>query len=627
MTDTKSNCLNPAHRTLLNALLFALMLVITPVRAEPTQTADWRQSTVGAVGVSLARSANGDYVVAGIESPSSYDPSFGAKLTLQRYRSDGQPVWSTPVRWTSAVAGVKPYAVLTDGLDNTFVLASVGDYNYLLCNSPPCSTTPIGLFSGWWLVQKYSSTGQLLWQRQQLQVNVVPIQGVVDSAGDLYVAFDPNSAARTAITSKLSGADGTTLWTKLTPDAAKPGAIALTAAGTVIMAGASPLGLSINEYRQADGLSLNRTLYGDAAGYYAPAMAIGPQGEIAFTGTSSSGLFLGLESAARHPIFSLATIPGAKGRQVAVDSMGRIVAAGTVPGGSGSGTDWLVVRYDGSGQALHAPLVLDRHPTENEVPLDLATAGDAAYITGAAGPAAANGGTRAVTVRLAANGTLDWLADEAAGIRNVSAEVAADDSVAALSAAGMSLVHYPVPLANQAPTSSIRVASVAGLTANLDASASADPDGTVAGYRWTFGDGVIQNTVSPTVAHTYPNTGTYTPSVVAVDNLGAAGAAASTSVSVVAPPTPTALTLSSARVKGGTTVTAKVTLSSTAGAVITVASSNSTVASVVNSVTVPAGSNSANFSIRTSKVRTNTTVTITTTANAAAINAALTVTR
>lgn len=610
-------------------MVVALAFISTTVFAEPAQWADWRQTIAGGVGGSLAQAPYGDYVALGLESPNIYDPAYGAHLILQRYSSDGQPVWPAPVRWATTNPGVRPYGLVVDASGNTFVLATDGDYDYPLCAPPPCPDPPppLTLFNGYWLVQKYSPDGVLLWQRRQLQVGVAPVQGVVDAAGDLYVAFDPSSAGRTAITSKLSGANGATLWTATTPDGAKPGAIALSSSGTVLVAAAGTFfGLSLNEYAQDSGARLTRTVYADGVGYYAPGMALGPRGEIAFTGKSAKGLFLGLENAARQTVFTSSTTPGAQGRQVTVDALGRVVVAGTAPGTIG--THWLLARYDATGSPAHAPVVFDRHASATEAPLALAAAADgAAYITGAASAGSDPNATQAVTVRLTADGSIDWVASEAAGLRGVGAALASDDSVAVLTAGGMSLVHYPVPLLNRVPISAILVTSVSGLQVGFDASGSTDPDGTVATYQWTFGDGSSLLTNTPTTTHSYPGTGTYTASVVAVDNLGLSGAAASTGVSVVVAPTPTALTLSPTAVRGGSNVTGRVTLSGAAGAVVRLSSSKPAVASVPSTVNVSAGSSSTSFAIRTYKVKTNTAVTITATVNGKSTSAVLTVNR
>jgi len=610
----------------------ALALVSATAFAEPAQLADWRQAIATGTGAALARAPNGDYVTLGLESPNNVDAAYGANLVLQRYDSAGQPVWSAPARWTTTYPGVRPYNLVVDAAGNVFVLATDGDYNYTFCTQQPtCGPPPpLTMFNAYWVILKYSPDGILLWQRRQLQASVVPVQGVVDVAGDLYVAFDPNGAGRTAITSKFSGATGTTLWTALTPDGAKPGAIALSSSGTVLVAASGTFfGLSINEYAQDTGARLTRTEHAEAVGYYAPGMAVGPNGDIAFTGKSASGLFVGLENAARQTVFTASTgTPGAQGRYVAFDALGRIAIAGTAPGTTG--IDWLIARYDATGAPAHPPVVFGRHASAAETPLALATAADgAAYLTGVAGPApgADPNAMQAVTVRLAADGGIDWVASEAAGVRGVGAAVASDDSVAALTAGGMSLAHYPVPAYGFPPTSAIQVGIVAGQWIAFDASRSTDPDGTVVSYQWTFGDGSSLVTSAPSATHTYASPGNYTASVVAVDNDGFPGAAASTNVSVSASSLPTGMSLSPSSVRGGSSATGTITLSSTAGTWINLSSSNPAVASVSNSIMVRAGSSSGNFTIRTSKVKTNTAVTITATANGQSVSAVLTVKR
>ncbi|MBH0203370.1 MAG: hypothetical protein HP496_13985 [Nitrospira sp.] len=138
---------------------------------------------------------------------------------------------------------------------------------------------------------------------------------------------------------------------------------------------------------------------------------------------------------------------------MAVDTQGNLVVAGVEPGSSG--TNWLLLRYGPTGLPLpNTPVVIDRHASAAEEPLDLILGGqEVAYITGSAGPATSTNTTQAVTVRLASNGNIDWIASESAGVRGVGAVLAlgSDDSVngvAVLTAGDMSLVHYPtVPLA------------------------------------------------------------------------------------------------------------------------------------------------------------------------------------
>ena len=84
---------------------------------------------------------------------------------------------------------------------------------------------------------------------------------------------------------------------------------------------------------------------------------------------------------------------------------------------------------------------------------------------------------------------------------------------------------------NQKPVAVIDTPSVAGLVVQVNGSASTDPDGSVTGFAWNFGDGATANTAM--ASHTYAAGGTYTVSLVVTDNLGLSSTAASTTVTVV----------------------------------------------------------------------------------------------
>ena len=68
---------------------------------------------------------------------------------------------------------------------------------------------------------------------------------------------------------------------------------------------------------------------------------------------------------------------------------------------------------------------------------------------------------------------------------------------------------------NTTPTAAFTAST---LTVTFDASASSDPDGTVTGYSWNFGDG--QTGTGVTTSHTYNVAGTYTVAMTATDNTG-----------------------------------------------------------------------------------------------------------
>jgi len=89
------------------------------------------------------------------------------------------------------------------------------------------------------------------------------------------------------------------------------------------------------------------------------------------------------------------------------------------------------------------------------------------------------------------------------------------------------------PPANQPPTAAFTT-STSGLGVTVDGSASTDPDGTVASYAWTFGDG--QTGTGATASHSYAAAGTYTVGLTVTDNSGAPSAAVTHQVTVTAPP-------------------------------------------------------------------------------------------
>ncbi len=97
--------------------------------------------------------------------------------------------------------------------------------------------------------------------------------------------------------------------------------------------------------------------------------------------------------------------------------------------------------------------------------------------------------------------------------------------------AGQSLLVDDFKVVQTDPPAAHFTAATTFLKASLDATASADPDGTIASYAWDFGDGTTGTGKVPT--HTYATPGTKTVTLTTTDNVGAVHTVAKT-VTVVA---------------------------------------------------------------------------------------------
>lgn len=91
-----------------------------------------------------------------------------------------------------------------------------------------------------------------------------------------------------------------------------------------------------------------------------------------------------------------------------------------------------------------------------------------------------------------------------------------------------------ITIPNVAPTAALTASvDTLGSTVSVDGSASTDPDGSIASYKWNFGDGSTGTGASAT--HAYTTSGTYTVSLVVTDNKGATSTAATKDVTVNVP--------------------------------------------------------------------------------------------
>jgi PKD repeat protein len=95
----------------------------------------------------------------------------------------------------------------------------------------------------------------------------------------------------------------------------------------------------------------------------------------------------------------------------------------------------------------------------------------------------------------------------------------------------------PAGTPNQRPSAAFVVDVTAGaapLDVAFDASASMDPDGSIASYAWAFGDGATGS--GATTSHTYQQSGQYAPSLTVTDDRGSTSGADGDRISVNSAP-------------------------------------------------------------------------------------------
>lgn len=115
----------------------------------------------------------------------------------------------------------------------------------------------------------------------------------------------------------------------------------------------------------------------------------------------------------------------------------------------------------------------------------------------------------------------------AAGSYTVTLTVTDNDG-----AVGSATAEVTVTAANQLPTAAFTATTPADLVGRFDAGGSADPDGSIVSWQWTFGDG--QRGASADVTHTYAATGTYQVSLTVTDDRG--GSSTTTKTVVITGP-------------------------------------------------------------------------------------------
>lgn len=151
-------------------------------------------------------------------------------------------------------------------------------------------------------------------------------------------------------------------------------------------------------------------------------------------------------------------------------------------------------------------------------------AGAAAVLTSGANDPRGRADVDAVHHMLTTAGNFGWLDDSNDGTTEPLLDVG--DPVFAANSSTRTLGTAPPPPPNNEPPIASFTHSCSNTTCTFDASGSSDPDGTIAAYAWSFGDGT--NGSGATATKTYDAAGSYTVSLTVTDDEGAVGGTSTT---------------------------------------------------------------------------------------------------
>jgi PKD repeat protein len=599
--------------------LRTLLLIVASLCAAATASAqfaiDWVRPTTGAVGSMLALDAANNVYSTG------YNIS---QMTVIKHDAAGVLQWQRTINGASTAKGTW---ITTDRSGNAIAVG----------NHVQASTgKSIGI-----IVAKFNPQGDLLWQDSIVQSLSSVSRVLADEADNVYVmGVLPILSGTVANGLYKYSPTGTRLWvaplTYRTP-------LAMTLSGDRMLVGgsAAPALMVTAAYDTATGAEVwVRTTPSSSGGQD---IATGAQGEIYTVGQAGPGpsgtvlaYLVTKHDAVGNPLWERTYPDGDTALRVAVDSAGNPVVTGRV----GSYFDWLTMKLDAAGNKLWTRRH-NLHLANDEITNALLIGpADEVYIAGQSGPGPDSGNVSYTQVGVARYSGLDgspqgWFS-HLGGARGMGVKLGSDGGVYALGIGeqtvyrirqgGEGVIHvdqYPVAMA----TATSAITGKAPLTVSFSSAGSMDPDGTGILTLWTFGDGGSSNATNP--SHTYTAPGTYGVILKVTDLVGHTVQATAAQVNVTdtppPPPAPTSISLSASSVVGGTSVQGTVVVNGTAGGTINLRSSNAAV-KVPSSVAVPAGANSASFTVTTSRVRRSVTATITATGGQSSVGTTLTVT-
>ena len=596
--------------------LAAAMVAIWPM---PASAQLWSAITPNATGAMFALDRDDNVYVAGTT------PTGGL---VTKYSATGVQLWQRAIE----NPGDRQEAswVTVDPAGNAVVSGSFVD----------TSGNPSGL-----IVAKYSPSGVLLTQGMLYPVRGYASRAATDAAGNVYVlgsVWQANASGNTTqdIVTLKYAPNGLQEWLRThgldSTSADAPAALAVTATGNVIVTGGAAGQMLMLAYDVAGNQIWSKAIPASTAGLD---VAIGSSGEFYVVGGSvSSGAgqnFLVVKHDANfNELWRRSYAVGQYARRVAVDSVGNVIVTGVTTGATSPYLNWMTIKLDPNGTLLWSRSY-DQHVLTDEVPNAIRVgAGDTVYITGQGGPAPVPGDPglpSTVTVSYLAGGQQIGSSTTSVSVPGIAVAQASNFNRLVLGRSPQAVLNYGVDFSmNILPTvvaAADRSTGPAPLVVGFSSAGTTDPDGFGGALRywWDFGDGQISTDANP--SHSYA-AGSYVARLTVTDrNGGAATSAPMTITASAPPPAPTSLALALATVPGGSSTTATVRVSGSAGVIVALTSSDPRVASVPASVVVAAGATSATFTVSTARVKKDTLVTLQARANGVTVGTTLNVVR
>lgn len=586
-----------------------------PATAQAAVTQDWAVISQGKSGAMLALDKDNNAYVAGSVPRST--------ILLTKYSSTGVELWERV--FDNPLTSEQANWVTLDPAGNPIVVGL----------TLQAST---GNGTGF-VVLKYDPAGNLLWQ------DVIPgtfagaVRAATDAQGNVYVLGTGGAGLGRDLTTIKYSPGGVRQWMRSYQQTVTslhgPASMVVTPAGNVIVTGGSQATMNAVAYDPVGNLIWAKSITPATA---ANDVALGPQGEIYLVGGdltpgAPKGILIVKHDANFNELWRKTYPVGYQAIRAAVDGGGHLVATGITPNAY---FNWVTIKLDPAGTLLWSRIT-DKRPSPDEYPNALAIGPDnAVYVTGEAGwLSTANGNVTtylgATTEKFAADGTLAWSTQAQIPSRGRGVKLGSDGSVFVVGDGPRALLHYTQDGPGTAlPTAVAAASRVLGPEPLSVTFSSAGSTGAIVGYSWVFGDGVGSFEANPT--HVYA-AGTYTASLRVTDNVG--GSATSAPISITAnpsappPPVPVSVNFSSVTVKGGKSVGATAYVSFPVPApnalTLTLTSSAPSIASVPASVQVPVGANNVAFVVKTTRVRRNTSVTISASSAGGSASGSLTV--